>query len=220
LSALAVAVKRDVGHVAATLRATGTQAPSSVGFVAQRVQGEDKLVVATYPDPWDSYREAKVGVVGYDGTSHIGAAQFRTTGKQFARLFQERQEINTLIHIHPVHLAAWAGTHRAFPIRYVAAQRNTLAREIPVYIDRRPGEVAFILEQLAREPHLPAILEANGGATFWGDGIVKIGQFILLLEEAARLQILAETIGGAQEYGPGVLELQWRRTGLIPAAAE
>ena len=35
-----------------------------------------------------------------------------------------------------------------------------------------------------------------------------------LIEESARLQSLAEQIGGAQNYTPGALEVQWSRTGL------
>jgi L-ribulose-5-phosphate 4-epimerase len=70
---------------------------------------------------------------------------------------------------------------------------------------------------LSNDPHLPAILEGNGGATFWGDGIIKTAQYIVLLEEAARLQTLAEAIGGSKEYGPGVLEQQWKLTGLKAA---
>ena len=40
--------------------------------------------------------------------------------------------------------------------------------ELPVYIDRRQAEVDFILEQIARDPAVPAIVEANGGGTVWG----------------------------------------------------
>jgi hypothetical protein len=86
-----------------------------------------------------------------------------------------------------------------------------------VYIDRRISQSDFILEQLKIDPNIPAILEGNGGGTFWGNGIIKTSQFIILLEEAARLQTLAEAIGGSKEYGPGVLDQQWKRTGLKAA---
>ncbi len=86
-----------------------------------------------------------------------------------------------------------------------------------MYIDRRVSQAAFITEQLKINPHIPAILEGNGGATFWGDGVTKTAQYITLLEEAARFQTLAEAIGGPKEYGPGVLEQQWKMTGLKAA---
>src|SRR5690606_32821400 len=94
------------------------------------------------------------------------------------------------------------------PLLYAPSQRHTLAREIPVYIDRRPGEPAFINEKIRENPHTPAILEANGGATFWGRNIIDISKYILILEEGAYFQGLAEILGGSMDFGPGVLEQQ------------
>jgi hypothetical protein len=62
-------------------------------------------------------------------------------------------------------------------------------------------------------------LESNGGANIWGKGIVGTSQLILLIEEAARFQAIAEQIGGAKEYTPGALEVQWKRTGLLERAS-
>ena len=84
----------------------------------------------------------------------------------------------------------------------------------PAYIDRRQPEADFIVQNLEANPHLPAILEANGGATFWGTGIIQVAKLILLIEEGAWFQGLAEGLGGSKEFGPGVLEQQWNMTGL------
>jgi hypothetical protein len=95
------------------------------------------------------------------------------------------------------------------PLLYAPAQRHTLAREIPVYIDRRGGEASFINETIRRDANTPAILEANGGSTFWGKNIIEVSKYILILEEAAYFQGLAEILGGSKDFGPGVLEQQW-----------
>ncbi|WP_410728730.1 hypothetical protein [Burkholderia sp. SIMBA_062] len=68
-----------------------------------------------------------------------------------------------MIHVHGPYLGAWASAHRPLPIRYAPAARYTRAREIPVYIDRRPGEPRFIVDTIRRDPDVPAIIEANGG---------------------------------------------------------
>ncbi|MGH8447252.1 MAG: class II aldolase/adducin family protein, partial [Solimonas sp.] len=130
-----------------------------------------------------------------------------------------RPEIDTAVHAHTPFLGAWSSAHRVLPLLYVAAQRHTLARELPIYIDRRQSEIDFIVEHLEKNPGYPAILEANGGATFWGKGVQKTAQSILLLEEGARLQTIAEGLGGSKAYGPGVLEQQWKMTGLIEGGA-
>ena len=106
-------------------------------------------------------------------------------------------------------------------------QRFNLIREIPIYIDRRQQEVDFILDQIRLNPHNIAILEANGGSTVWGkQGLRKLAEFILLLEEGALIQSLADSLGGSRDYGPGVLTQQWKMAkiydqatalGLVPA---
>jgi len=58
-------------------------------------------------------------------------------------------------------------------------------------------------------------VEANGGSTFWGDGILKVSRRIQLIEEGAHFQLLAQAFGGSRAYGPGVLEQQWKM-GLVP----
>ncbi|TJZ90287.1 hypothetical protein [Actinacidiphila oryziradicis] len=100
-------------------------------------------------------------------------------------------------------LAAWAQTHRPFPLHYVPDQRETTAAELPVYLDRHEGEDAFILRTLSDEPDVPGILEANGGATLWSRGdLLDLARLILIVEEGARAQTLAEPLGGARDFGP------------------
>ena len=78
-----------------------------------------------------------------------------------------------------------------------------------MYIDRRGGEAAFINDTIRQNADTPAILEANGGSTFWGKNIIEVSKYILILEEAAYFQGLAEVLGGTKEFGPGVVEQQW-----------
>ena len=128
-------------------------------------------------------------------------------------------ELTTAVHVHSPFLGAWSQTHRTFRITYVPAQRTTLARELPVYVDRRQDHGDFILQELERHPEIPGILEANGGSSFWGrDGFLQTARYIELIEEAARLQTIAVGLGGSQEYGPGVLGQQWKMGGIYERA--
>jgi len=69
-------------------------------------------------------------------------------------------------------------------------------------------EAGFILDRLAEDAGHFAILEANGGATFWGTSVTDVSKDIMPFEEAAYFTALAETIGGSREFGRGVLEQQ------------
>jgi L-ribulose-5-phosphate 4-epimerase len=118
-------------------------------------------------------------------------------------------------------VAAWSLAQKNFPILYVAAQRHLLAREIPNHLERTRSALDIVRERLDKHPELappPALLESNGGANFWGKGILKTAELVLLIEEAARFQAIAEQIGGAKQYTPGALDVQWKRTGLLEKA--
>lgn len=204
-AALAFEVFRETG----TTTANGT-----VGFV-ERIPGEEILVSVNYPGPFKRNQPLKASVVGFDGTVYLGKGGIG----RYLRLFQEFPEVTTISHVHTPNLGAWAQTHRTLPIHYVPVQRYKLFRELPVYIDRRQAEVDFIVEQQRLNPHLNAILEANGGATVWGtQGLRETAEFILILEEGAGIQIAAEAIGGSRPFGPGVLAQQFRMSGLTEQA--
>jgi hypothetical protein len=212
----AQAVARDAEHAFRVLRDTRTTtAYGTVGFVV-RVPGEPLLVIVNDPGPWDRGAPAQPAVIGFDGTVHSGK---HGGGNRYIKVFAEQPQINVLSHVHTAHVAAWAQTHRTFPINYVAFNRHHLIRELPIYIDRRQPEVDFILEQVRLNPHTFAIIEANGGGTVWGAGGVReLTDTIILLEETAQLQLLAEAVGGSRNYGPGVLRQNWTMTGLYENA--
>ena len=199
--------RRDALHAYDFLRETGTLSASLIFQVSHRLPG-DRLLSVRFPSPWERERTPRINLTRF--SDHPESV-----------LNETRLDANTLIHAHTPYLSAWSLAHKPFPILYVAAQRHLLAREIPNHLERTRGVLDVVRERLDQQPELappPALLESNGGANFWGRGIVKTAQLILLIEEAARFQILAEQIGGAQPYTPGAIELQWKRTGLLEKA--
>jgi L-ribulose-5-phosphate 4-epimerase len=176
------------------------------------VPGREIYVSAGYPSLWDD-GALKVQVAGFDGTPYLGKPP--GGGGRYTKIFQAHPRVTTVIHAHTPALGSWASAHKPLTIRYVPVTRETVAKEFPVYIDRRQPEQEFIVERLNENPHLEAIVEANGGSTFWGDGVLKVSRRIQLIEEGAHFQLFAQSIGGSKAYGPGVLEQQWKM-GLVP----
>jgi ribulose-5-phosphate 4-epimerase/fuculose-1-phosphate aldolase len=205
---LAFQVFRETG----TITANGT-----VGFI-ERIPGDNKLLSLNYGGPFQRNRPLKPTVFGLDGTVFVGEARGSGSGR-YNKIFEQHPDITTVSHVHSPYLGAWAQTHRTLPIRYVPVQRFLLTRELPVYVDRRQPEQEYILDRLRIDSHTPAILEANGGSTVWGrEGLRRTAEFIVILEEGARLQHLAEALGGSRDYGPGVLAQQFKMSGLTDQA--
>ena len=177
------------------------------------------MVIVNDPGPFRKGEPLVTSILGLDGTVHTGNGG--GGGTRYLKLFRTHADITTISHVHSPALGAWAQTHRTLPIRYVPVQRFQLIREIPIYIDRRQPEVDYILDQIEKNPYNTAILEANGGSTVWGkQGLLKTAEFILLLEEGAKIQIQAEAIGGSRDFGPGVLRQQWKMSPLYEKARE
>jgi L-ribulose-5-phosphate 4-epimerase len=204
--------KRDALKASRVLWESRTLSSSQTFQIYQRIPGENIYVTAPYPSAWDD-GELKISVSGFDGTAYVGKPQ---GGRgRYTNIFEAHPRVTTVIHAHTPALGAWASAHKPLTIRYVPITRETVVKELPVYVDRRQQEQDFIVEKLAESPHLEAVVEANGGSTFWGDGILKVSRRIQLIEEGAYFQILAQALGGSKAYGPGVLEQQWKM-GLIP----
>jgi ribulose-5-phosphate 4-epimerase/fuculose-1-phosphate aldolase len=216
ISDFAAQAKRDAAIAFRGLRDTGTISPSGTVNFVERVPGEQAVVSIGYPGPFAPDAELKPTIIALDGTVLGGDPKGNLGGNRYLSIFQAHDDITTVSHVHTVYLGAWSQSHRSLPIRYVPVQRWTRARELPIYIDRRQGEANFILEVLAKDREVPAILEANGGSTAWGrKGLLQLASYIVLLEEGARFQALAEMLGGSKNYGPGVLEQQWKMSGLL-----
>jgi ribulose-5-phosphate 4-epimerase/fuculose-1-phosphate aldolase len=214
--AFVVQAQKDARRAFRGLRETHTIAPSGTVFFSARIPGEEKLVNLGYNGPWGGdLDEIHTSVVGFDGTPYWGEANDGEA--RYTRLFERHPDIQAVSHVHAPHLGAYAQAHSELPLLYVPNRRFRFTKQLPVYIDRRQGEVEFILDSLANDKEVPAIVEANGGATAWSwKGILDLANTIVLLEEGARFQILAASIGGSRAFGPGVLQQQWRMGGLIP----
>ncbi|UMP07037.1 class II aldolase/adducin family protein [Amycolatopsis sp. EV170708-02-1] len=210
--------RQDAEKAFRVFRETGTtSANGTVNFV-ERVPGEEIAIGLNEPGPWSDDRTVEPVVATFDGTVLSGTGRAGFIGG-YSKVFRDHPEITTVVHIHTPWLGGWAQTHRTLPIRYAASQRLTLSREIPPHIDRSTPASEFILDRLKTDPHLAAIFEANGGVNVIGrDGLLETAKFIVLLEEGAQFQAIAEGLGGSVEFDPTNLVAQWSRTGLADEA--
>ena len=201
------------------LRETHTISPSgTVGF-AVRVPGEDRIVTLGYAGLWADDPDAPITtVLNFDGRAEWGD---QPSGEgRYLKIFKAHPEFAAISHVHAPHLGAYSQAHAELPLLYVPNRRFRFSSHLPVYVNRRQSEADFILDAIKADHEVPAIVEANGGATVWSwKGLRHLVNNIVLLEEGARFQILAAALGGSKPFGPGVLEQQWKMGKLVPPDA-
>jgi ribulose-5-phosphate 4-epimerase/fuculose-1-phosphate aldolase len=211
--------QQDARKAFRLLRETRTISPSGTLFFGVRIPDEDKLVTLNYAGLWaDDPDQPVTGVIDFEGNSLWSEAPGSTA--RYLKLFKKHPGVQAVSHVHTPHLGAYSQAHSELPLLYVPNRRFRFSAKLPVYVNRRQPEVDFILDSLEQDYEVPGIVEANGGATVWSwKGLRDLTNNIVLLEEGAQFQILAQALGGSQPFGPGVLEQQWKMGKLIPADA-
>ncbi|AYJ87713.1 class II aldolase/adducin family protein [Sphingomonas paeninsulae] len=217
--AFVVSIEKEASRAFRVLRETRTISPSGTLFFGVRIPGEDKIVTLNYQGLWQEDPDRpKTGVVDFDGNSYWSEPPGGTA--RYLKLFRTHPDVQAISHVHTPHLGAYSQAHQTLPLLYVPNRRFRFTAELPVYINRRQAEVDFILEAIEKDRQVPAIVEANGGATVWSwKGLRDLTDNIVLLEEGAQFQILGAALGGSKPFGPGVLEQQWKMGKLVPKDA-
>ena len=217
--AFIVEAEKETSRAFRLLRETHTISPSGTLFYGVRIPGEDKIVTLNYQGLWEQDPDRpQTGVIDFDGNSYWSNPPGGTS--RYVKLFRTHPDVHAISHVHTPHLGAYSQAHQALPLLYVPNRRFRFTAELPVYINRRQAEVDFILDSIENDRQVPGIVEANGGATVWSwKGIRDLTNTIVLLEEGAQFQILSAALGGSKQFGPGVLEQQWKMGKLVPADA-
>lgn len=196
----------DANHGVRALRGSGTLPPGATVVIAERIPGDEAALVFEDLGPWVGDDPIPASVRAFDATTSD------PTG--LVELLAARPELTTVVHLRSPYIQAWARSGRPLPIRYVPVQRWTLASELPLHDDPARSLATFVADQLAANPHTPAILTATG-AVVWGTrGLLPTLEYAQLVEEGAQVQVLAQPLGGSLPVGPGVLIQQWKMSGL------
>lgn len=175
------------GHV--SIRVPGTPGhflmkPHSVGF--------DEIT------PWN------ILTIDLDGKVIAGPSRRHSEVFIHTEIFRARPDVHSIIHTHPIHTLALTATGR--PLRPLAQGGAVFAGALPLYTDtmdliRTPQMGQGVATALGA--HRAVVLK-NHGLVMTGATIHEAVVLCVMLEEAARLQLMAEATGPLAEDFPEV----------------
>lgn len=119
----------------------------------------------------------------------------------------ERPKAKATLLFRGRHLAGWAVAGQPIPVRYFQMFNYTSAQHIPVAAafgdssDTKP-----ISDALDENPDAPGLLLGTGDTVIWARAVPAAARMALSLEEAAQVTAIAEQLGGAKPYAPGIGE--------------
>ena len=208
LSAVTLAVKREVDAVVARFHASQSLTAVGNGNAAIRVPGEEKLILAGFEGPLKGGPAVTV-VVGFDHQVHEGELHYfhEEVLHLHIAVLREHPEVNVSIHTHSPYLIGWALANRPLPLRYSPELKHLSVTEIPISAPARRDDAGPVITTLREHPNAPALLIGNHGLIAWGADIAGTGDLVIALEEAARFALDAEELAatwGAHSLPPPI----------------
>ncbi len=134
-------------------------------------------------------------------------------------IYRQRPEVGAIIHTHSPHATAFALAGRPIEPCYEALVRVGVTTAVPVAGYAPRGSEASVSNILAQsEKGVWAVLLANHGLLAFGRDLSHALRVTIAVEEAARIVLLAEAIGGARPIPSEMIAQAEARASLFARA--
>lgn len=166
------------------------------GHVSVRVPGEAGLFfMKPHSIGFGEMTAETVLTIDLEGQVVAGAARRHSEVFIHTEIFRARPDVQAVVHSHPVHSVALSVSSR--PLRPFSQGGAVFAGGLPVFTEtmdliRTPAQGAAVAAVLG--PHRAVLLRAHGLA-MTGASLEEAVILCVMLEEAARIQLLAEAAG-------------------------
>jgi L-ribulose-5-phosphate 4-epimerase len=197
-------------QAAQRLTATGVLSHSGHGNMSVRLPESGQMLLSTVSH-LTHLKEEQFVTVTFDGQEIDGKLDpiSREIVGMHACVYQERPEVNAVIHTHSPRVTSFALAHQPLPCVYEALLRFGIIDDVPVakWAPRGSQEaVSYIVEQLHEHPLVPAVLLGNHGLLAFSSDPLATAQLIIIMEESAEMTLDARQIGGEKAFPDGALE--------------
>lgn len=175
------------------------------GHVSVRVPGRtEHFFMKPHSIGFGEITDDNILTIDLEGEVVAGRAKRHSEVYIHSEVFRARPDVMSVIHTHPTHSVAFSATGR--PMRAISQGGAVFAGgNLPVYADTiyliRTKEMGQGVAR-ALGPHR-AVLMRGHGVTMTGESLQQAVMLAVMLEEAARVQLLAEAAGASDaEYPP------------------
>jgi len=173
------------------------------GHISVRVPGNPKLFfMKAHSLGLDEITMKNILTIDLEGNVVAGTARRHSEVYIHSEIFKAREDVNCVIHTHPPHAVAFSSTGHAMK---AYSQPGALFRdELGVYTDtialiRTHAMGAGVAKALG--PHRAALLRSHG-VVVAGKTIEEAVVGVIMLENAAQVQLMVEAAGGPQPEFP------------------
>ena len=193
------AAKRMLVEAGAILAGIG-QGDMTRGHVSVRMPGRPELfLMKPHSVGLDEITPDIILTIGLDGLGVAVSARRHSEVFIHSEVYRARPDVGAVIHTHPVHAVAFSATGR--PLRPLCQGGAIFAGRLPSFdatmdLIRTPEMGRAVADALG--PH-PAVLMRCHGVAMTGRTLAEATIGCVMLEDAARIQLLAEAAGDTLE---------------------
>lgn len=153
-----------------------------------RVPGRDIIARFGHPGPWAVTLEPKVSLTGLDGR-RLRGERAAAPVEEYANFFSQHPDVKVLARFNAPHLDAWARGGVDFPFIHAPLTRTSLRQGVQVF--ERGSAVAALSKALSH--NFAGVVHLRGGAVIASEeSVISISELILLIEQAAQVELLSE----------------------------
>ncbi len=139
-------------------------------------------------------------VVDLSGNPIEGSGRPTSEIKLHLKVYNERPDVNAVVHSHAPHATSFAVARVPFP-NCMLAEPDLFLGEIALAPFEVPGSQAFADSILPFVKHTNAILLANHGVVTYGKSLEEAFWMTEILDAACRTLIFSKLLGGPQPLG-------------------
>lgn len=171
------------------------------GHLSARVPGESSLFfMKPHSVGLDEITMDNILTIDLDGKVVAGSGRRHSEVFIHSEIYRLRPNVEAIIHTHPLYTVALSGSTR--PIRPLSQGGAVFADSLPLYTDtidliRTPEMGRGVATALG--PH-SAVLLKNHGAVVTGRSLDEAVVLLVMLEDAAQIQLIAEAAGDIAPY--------------------
>ena len=200
-------LRQHMVDAAQLLMRSGALSLSHGGNVSVRVPGSDQML-HTGSGSLDNLRPDQLPLLDFEGRvlkGEIAPANAAEIIQMHTLVYKHRPEAGAVVHTHSPFATSFAVAGRAMDCWYEAMVRWGMTDGVPLAHYGPHGSrmaLANIAAALVSREHIRAVLLENHGILAFGPDPMGAARTVLVLEEAARLALYAEGLGGARIIPP------------------
>lgn len=178
---------------------------SGHGNASLRLESSPDKMLLTEPGVLRNMRDDEVSLLSLDGKLLAGNLAPTTVDvvNMHAICLKTRPDVHCVMHIHSPHATAFAVAAQPMPLSYEPLAGAGQTGDTPCAPYGKRGDEAAVIaieETMAEHPTTWTMILANHGVLAFGRDPAHMVRVMIAFEEAARVALLAQSIGGARRF--------------------